>query len=153
MDKQQQKTQNNAAYLNEQLRSLEVCNAIQCTIYLTFCILHVTLVNWLVVNFSSEGLGFTSLWRGWRQLWVAALTHNTLFLTHIGDRELFKHQPLTQVGLFTVSLDPRPSCPQLLQPNMKSFPFSVETKTAAPERLYLLLHLEDLTLVQGWASF
>lgn len=74
---------------------------------------------------------------------MAALAHNTLpFWTKTGNKELFKDQPLTQVGLFTVTLDPRPSWPQLLLPNMKSFPFSVETKTEAPESVggYLRTH-------------
>lgn len=44
---------------------------------------------------------------------------------------LFKDPPLTQVGLFTVTLDPRPSWPQLLLPNMKSFPFSAERRSEA----------------------
>lgn len=63
-----------------------------------------------------------------RQLSVAALPHYTLsFQTKTRSRERFKDRPLTQVGLFTVTLEPRPSWPQLLLPNMKSFPFSVET--------------------------
>lgn len=63
-----------------------------------------------------------------RQLSVAALPHNSLsFWTKTKSRERFKDRPFTQVGLFTVTLEPRPSWPQLLLPNMKSFPFSVET--------------------------
>lgn len=77
---------------------------------------------------------FTSIQGLWRQLSVAAFPHNTLSLgTNIRNRELIKDPPLTQVGLFTVTLDPRPSWPQLLLPNMKSFPFSGETKSEAPE--------------------
>lgn len=78
---------------------------------------------------------------------MAVLTHNIVsFWAKIGNRELFGDKPLIQVGLFTVTLDPRPSWPQLLLPNMKSFPFSVETKTEVPESLLIseVLELEDL---------
>lgn len=82
---------------------------------------------------------------------MAALTHNTLpFWTKTGNKELFKDQPLTQVGLLTVTLDPRPSWPQLLLPNMKSFPFSVGTKTEAPESVELEDVVQSDTSVQGW---
>lgn len=82
---------------------------------------------------------FTSFPGGWRQLSVAALnTQYALLLLFSFFFELFKDQPLTQVGLFTVTLDPRPSWPQLLLPNMKSFPFSVETKDRSSWKVWCL---------------
>lgn len=60
------------------------------------------------------------------------------------NKELFKDPPLTQVGLFTVTLDPRPSWPQLLLPNMKSFPFSGE-KHGRVIRLWLSLTAAKLS--------
>lgn len=73
----------------------------------------------------------------WRQLSVTALGTCFFWGDNVKDKDLFQDPPLTQVGLLTVALDLRPSWPQLLLPNMKSFPFSAEKHQRCFETLVM----------------